>query len=158
MSTSAANRREKGQVWILSRTLEKEWRVLLLMTKPERGAFWQPVTGSIEEGESTAKGALREAIEETGLPPLKNIETLGFDFSFEGKWGQAHETAFFYETYTNCPKATLDPREHQTYRWVTFTEAASLLHYEPNREALSHLILKIEKISAKKAERNDTTK
>lgn len=158
MSTPAENRREKGQVWILSRTPEKEWRVLLLMTKPERGAFWQPVTGSIEANESIVKGALREAIEETGLPPLKSIEPLGFDFSFEGKWGPAHETAYFYETYTNCPKVTLDPREHQSYRWVSLVEAGSLLHYEPNRQALSFLILKLEKISAKKAERNETTR
>jgi 8-oxo-dGTP pyrophosphatase MutT (NUDIX family) len=140
------NQREKGQVWILSRTPQEEWRVLLLKTKPERGAFWQPVTGSIESNEAIHTGALREAIEETGLPPLRSIEPLGFEFDFEGRWGPAHETAFFYETYRGCPKATLDAREHQTYRWATFDEARDLLHYEPNRQAFQTLLTKLSKV------------
>ncbi len=136
-------RREKGQVWILSKGTDFEWRVLLLKTLPERGAFWQPITGSIEAGEPIHKGALREAIEETGLPPLKNIEALGYDFFFEGKWGPSHETAFYYETYPGYPKVTLDVNEHQGYQWVSFNEAIALLHYEPNRQALIHLVRKL---------------
>jgi 8-oxo-dGTP pyrophosphatase MutT (NUDIX family) len=133
-------KREKGQVWILSKGTDYEWRVLLLKTLPERGAFWQPVTGSIEPGEPVHKGALREAIEETGLPPLKNIEALDFEFMFEGKWGPTHETAFYYETYPGCPKVTLDADEHQGYQWVSPNEAIGLLHFEPNRQALLQLI------------------
>jgi 8-oxo-dGTP pyrophosphatase MutT (NUDIX family) len=144
MSPSIENIREKAQVWILSRTAIGEWRVLLLKTLPERGAFWQPVTGSVEDGEPIHKGALREAIEETGLAPLRNIEQLGFEFTFEGKWGPAHETAFFYETYSNTPKVTLDPREHQDFQWVAFNQALALLHYEPNRQALMLLIRKLD--------------
>ncbi|MBC7385589.1 MAG: NUDIX domain-containing protein [Cryobacterium sp.] len=150
MSEHHESQREKGQVWILSKDAGHEWRVLLLKTKPERGSFWQPVTGSIEAGETIQKGALREAIEETGLPPMKNIEALGFDFSFQGKWGAAHETAFYYETYAGCPKATLDPREHTDFQWAKPSAAFELLHYEPNRQALTQLIRKLEKISSKK--------
>jgi 8-oxo-dGTP pyrophosphatase MutT (NUDIX family) len=146
-------RKEKGQIWILSRSESGEWRVLLLKTLPERGAFWQPVTGSIEPGESIHKGALREAIEETGLPPLKNIEALGYEFSFEGKWGPSHETAYFYETYPGCPKVTLDPSEHQGYQWVSMNEAISLLHYEPNRQALLQLIRQMNTARLKKREK-----
>lgn len=134
---------EKGQVWILSKLANSEWRVLLLKTLQERGAFWQPVTGSIEPGEQIHKGALREAIEETGLSPLKNIEPLGFEFSFEGKWGSTHETAFFYETYPGCPPASLDKREHQDFKWVTFEEAVSMIHYEKNRQAFTLLVRRI---------------
>lgn len=141
--------REKGQVWVLSRAENGEWNVLLLKTLPERGAFWQPVTGSIEPGEAIPKGALREAIEETGLPPLKAIEALGYEFSFEGKWGPSHETAFFYETYPGCPRATLDATEHQGSQWVGLSEAAALLHYEPNRHALSRLIQLLQLQSAR---------
>src|SRR5258707_3811396 len=41
-------------------------RVLLLHRRPERGNFWQPITGSIEEGELPADTARRELAEETG--------------------------------------------------------------------------------------------
>ena len=153
---SPSARREKGQVWILSRHENGDWRVLLLKTLPERGAFWQPVTGSIESGESIHKGALREAIEETGLPPLRNIETLGYEFTFEGKWGPSHETAFFYETYPGCPKVTLDSSEHQGYQWAPLTEALALLHYEPNRQALLQLIRLLQTARLRRRERTNS--
>src|ERR1044071_2560203 len=41
-------------------------RVLLLHRRPERGNFWQPITGAIEDGESPAEAARREVLEETG--------------------------------------------------------------------------------------------
>ena len=40
--------------------------MLLLHRRPERGNFWQPITGSIEEGELPLDTARRELIEETG--------------------------------------------------------------------------------------------
>lgn len=153
MVAKGSVKNEKCQVWVLSKTEEKEWRVLLLKTLPERGAFWQPVTGTIEPDELLHKGALREAIEETGLPPLKSIEPLGFEFEFEGKWGPTHETAFYYETYSGCPKATLDQREHQDFQWVTFNQAIALIHYEPNRQAFTTLIRKLEIQKLRKPER-----
>ncbi len=136
---------EKAQVWILSRTPEREWRVLLLKTLPERGAFWQPVTGKVENEETIPQGALREAIEETGLAPLRALKSLDLDFYFEGKWGPCHETVFYYETYSGCPKATLDRREHQEYQWMTIEQASAHLRYEPNRQALMHLARRIQK-------------
>lgn len=153
MSAKTVIKHEKGEVWILSQLEENEWRVLLLKTLPERGAFWQPVTGSIEPGEQIHKGALREAIEETGLAPLRNIEPLGFEFSFEGKWGPTHETAFFYETYPGCPPATLDPREHQDFQWVSFNQALALIHYEPNRQAFTLLVRRMERLQIRAAGR-----
>ena len=41
-------------------------RILLLHRKPERGNFWQPITGSIEIGELPIETARREIVEETG--------------------------------------------------------------------------------------------
>ena len=142
-SENPLQKREKAQVWVLSRTPENEWRVLLLKTLPERGSFWQPVTGSIEPGEEIHTGALREAIEETGLSPVDRLEALGYEHSFEGKWGPSHETAFYYETYKGCPKATLDAHEHQDFEWLTFKQAQALLHYEPNRQALMLLVRRL---------------
>ena len=41
-------------------------RVLLLHRRPERGNFWQPITGSIEKDELPFDAAQREVHEETG--------------------------------------------------------------------------------------------
>src|SRR5512132_2863360 len=41
-------------------------RVLLLHRRPERGNFWQPITGTIEAGEQPMAAAVREVFEETG--------------------------------------------------------------------------------------------
>ncbi|HRK03098.1 MAG TPA: NUDIX domain-containing protein, partial [Oligoflexia bacterium] len=45
----------KVQCWILSRS----GRCLLLLTNKRRGEFWQPVTGTVEDGESFEQAALR---------------------------------------------------------------------------------------------------
>jgi len=44
-----------------------EAQVLLVRRRPERGGFWQILTGRVEAGESPAQAATRELEEETGL-------------------------------------------------------------------------------------------
>ncbi|HSN91173.1 MAG TPA: lipoyl(octanoyl) transferase LipB [Anaeromyxobacteraceae bacterium] len=46
--------------------LSADGRVLLLRRGPDRGGFWQQVTGRIEEDETPAEAARRELREETG--------------------------------------------------------------------------------------------
>ncbi len=58
-------------------------RVLLLRRAPERGGFWQPVTGRIEPGEAPIEAARRELREETGadvpVTPLGYRHGFAFD-------------------------------------------------------------------------------
>ena len=70
----------KVQVWVLD--TEKK-AVLLLQTIPERDSFWQPVTGSVEEGETLTEAALREVCEETGLGDETKVIDLHYKFSFQ---------------------------------------------------------------------------
>lgn len=131
---------EKAQVWILSRTAAGDARVLMLLMQPERGGFWQPVTGSVEDGEAIEAGALREAWEETGFRPgPAGIQALGYEFSFEGRWGRAHETVYYFPAADGLPTPTLDPKEHRDFRWVSFAEAEGMLAFPSNREALARL-------------------
>src|SRR6185295_5768611 len=55
-------------------------RVLLLHRRAERGGFWQPITGSMEDGESPIDTARREIVEETGR--TSDPESLGITQSF----------------------------------------------------------------------------
>ncbi len=55
-------------------------RVLLLKRAPERGGFWQPVTGRMEPGETPAETARRELREEIGADVA--VEPLGYRHGF----------------------------------------------------------------------------
>jgi 8-oxo-dGTP pyrophosphatase MutT (NUDIX family) len=112
--------------------------VLVFRTTPERGDFWQPVTGSIEEGETFEEGALREAWEETGLTPLKALLDLGYEFEFESRWGgRVRERAYGMEVGTRT--VHLDPKEHVLAEWVEPQVAEKMLKFPTNIEALRKL-------------------
>ncbi len=55
-------------------------RVLLLKRAPERGGFWQPVTGRMDPGETSMETARRELREETGADVA--VEPLGYRHGF----------------------------------------------------------------------------
>jgi ADP-ribose pyrophosphatase YjhB (NUDIX family) len=127
--------KRKVQVWI-----HRDGRVLLLRTLPTRGAFWQPVTGSVEEGETLEAAALREAAEETGLRYAARPKAIGYEFSYETRGGKKiDETAFALAAPAG--EIRLDAHEHDDHRWVTVAEANDLLRYDSNRDALHVLVL-----------------
>jgi lipoyl(octanoyl) transferase len=60
--------------------VDSDGRVLLLKRSPERGGFWQPVTGRLERGESPQGAAQRELREETGI--TVQVAPLGYAHAF----------------------------------------------------------------------------
>jgi 8-oxo-dGTP pyrophosphatase MutT (NUDIX family) len=113
-------------------------KVLLLKLIPARGAYWQPVTGSIEEGESSAEGALREAEEETGLSFERHPQFMGLEYSFQDKWGMSKEQAFLLPIFGGeaPPAVKIDPTEHSAFKWVSPEEALTLVKWDTNKKAL----------------------
>jgi len=116
-------------------------RVLLLRRAPERGGFWQPVTGRIDAGESAAQAARRELREETGADAP--VEPLGYehDFAVEpalaarlGGVFLAHETAFAARVAPGFTPALGD--EHQEWGWFAPGEALALLPHAGLRRAV----------------------
>ncbi len=124
----------KVQVWILDSALKK---VLLLKLNRKRGAFWQPVTGGVDDGEASVQGAAREVLEETGI--RGRPRSTGFRFSFEGRWGPAREIVYALRLKKSegLVKPRLDPREHVQARWVTPAQARRLVKFESNRKGLA---------------------
>ena len=121
-------------------------RVLLLHRRAERGNFWQPITGSIEPGESPLETAQREIVEETGIDaPLLDMglrQSFMIDSQFlESKYPPpiiASETAFRAFVDSRLP-IRLDASEHDDYGWFTFGEAYEKIRWTDDREALELL-------------------
>jgi 8-oxo-dGTP pyrophosphatase MutT (NUDIX family) len=126
----------KVQVWIWCREASGKAKVLILRTRPERGSFWQPVTGSVEKGEKIPVAALREAREETGLSFRSKPKPLGEPFCFESRGRQVEEHCFWLEATVKNLQVTLDPHEHTEYQWRTPDWAARKIKFSSNRKFL----------------------
>src|SRR5207302_281997 len=67
----------------ISVAVVRDDQILLLQRTPERGGFWQILTGRREPGESPLQTAAREIYEETGFTPaLDEIEDLRYLHAF----------------------------------------------------------------------------
>ena len=122
-----------------------EWQYLLLHRVPDRGSFWQGVTGGVMEGESLEAAANRELLEETGFdrPELEKVDYF-YSFPIEDKWRHIygygrevkHITEHVFVAYVKAGEPRIDPKEHDSWRWCRFEEALELLTWPNNREAL----------------------
>jgi lipoyl(octanoyl) transferase len=122
--------------------LADDGRVLLLKRAPDRGGFWQPVTGRIEPGEVPQDAAARELREETGFEAA--VRPLDYRHAFalspdvnrlrEGTVVVAEETAFAAAVGPAVP-----PRlsaEHAEYAWLSPEQARERLVFAGLRKAV----------------------
>jgi lipoyl(octanoyl) transferase len=124
--------------------------VLLLHRRPERGNFWQPITGSIEIGELPFDAAQRELHEETGNGAVPQSMNLTQSFMIESQYLAARfplpiiasEVAYTARLDSHLP-IRMDPEEHDEYGWFTFAEAYERIKWSDDREALEQLETKL---------------
>ncbi|MFN2548845.1 MAG: lipoyl(octanoyl) transferase LipB [Myxococcales bacterium] len=113
--------------------LREDGRVLLLKRTPDKGGFWQILTGTMEQGESPLQTAAREIHEETAFSPrLDEVRDLDYVHSFAIGSKFALETAFAVRVEG---EPTLSD-EHDDHRWCTLEEAESLLPFAGLRKAV----------------------
>ena len=123
-----------------------EKRVLLLHRRPERGNFWQPITGSIEKDELPFDAAQRELHEETGNGAVPESMNLRQSFMIESQFLAARhplpiiasEVAYTARLDSRVP-ICMDAEEHDQYGWFTFAEAYERIKWSDDREALEQL-------------------
>ncbi len=124
----------------------KIWEYLLLRRIPDRGGFWQGVTGGVEEGEDLAEAARRELLEETGLVPL-TLENIDYSYSYSvvgNEWPEHFYAAgvekitehVFVAFVEEQQEPVLDSDEHDEWKWHRFREALELLKWPENVNAL----------------------
>jgi len=121
-----------------------DWEYLLLRRVPNRGGFWQGVTGGVEEGEDLAEAARREFIEETGLVPSE-LEKIDYSYTFPVEDRYRHlytpdvETIieYVFVAYVDGQQEPkIDPEEHNEWKWCSVHEALELLTWSENIKAL----------------------
>jgi len=122
-------------------------RVLLLHRRPERGNFWQPVTGTIDADESPIETARREVREETGQSaepaPLDLTQSFMIESQYLASKGFlspiiASEICFQTRLESSVP-VRIDPAEHDAWGWFPFAEAYERIQWTDDREALERL-------------------
>jgi 8-oxo-dGTP pyrophosphatase MutT (NUDIX family) len=123
-------------------------RYLLLRRVPERGGFWQGVTGAPLHGETDVEAAVREVREETGFDVVASIVPLGVLYSYRRQAGlRSHEESVYEPGVAEIPVATfaaevsyrLDPvlsMEHDDFGWFDYEEAAARLDWPVEADAL----------------------
>lgn len=127
-----ATNRECSKVLLV----DEQDRVLLFSgidrTKPDVPAWWFPVGGALEPGETPVEAAIRETEEETGLKiadPGPVVFTRSFRFDFEGEEYDQHEWFFLVrvEGFSPVPTAWTDTEVAtiQGTRWWSIEELRS---------------------------------
>jgi dATP pyrophosphohydrolase len=107
---------------------------LLLKRVKERGGFWQPVTGGLEEGESIQECMFRELREETGLE-CSTLMDPKFTFEFKDGEGKVLTEHVFGLPLANEVQVTISG-EHSEFKWVRLEEALHLLKWDTNKKAI----------------------
>ena len=129
------------------RRTDREWEFLMLKRIKSRGGFWQGVTGAPENGETLIEGASRELFEETGFRSVTLKQTeISYTIPMEDRWLDIYpegtkeipEYLFIAKIHQTGPP-TIDPIEHDDWKWCSYEEAMKLLSWEDNKNALKYV-------------------
>ena len=117
-----------------------EARVLLVRRRPERGGFWQVLTGRLEPGESPAQAAARELEEETGLrlPPVDLGYRHAFALGTTLPPRLVEENGFAVHCAPDV-EVRLGP-EHDALEWVDVPTALARLPFRGLRETVKRAV------------------
>jgi dihydroneopterin triphosphate diphosphatase len=119
---------------------------LLLRRVASHGGFWQSVTGSLEEGETHARAAVREVYEETGIRRREDelidlcvVNVFEIAPQWRAKYAPdvtSNEEVCFALKVDKC-EVRIDPIEHDEYAWVNDETAVRMLYWESNKRAFA---------------------
>ncbi|MGW6388926.1 NUDIX domain-containing protein [Streptomyces sp. NPDC055103] len=111
--------------------------VLLLQVPARPGkheAFWQPITGGIEDGENPLQAVLREIREEAGLEFTDTqLTEIATDVTVVISPGLTISKTLYTASAPDTT-VTTNPHEHQAHQWVAPARVAEALFWDSNRD------------------------
>jgi len=137
------NTRQVGGIIFRERNEVLEF--LLLKRIPEKGGFWQSITGEVEN-ETLLDAVLRETSEEAGIKTediiqiIKNVNH--FEYKNTKKDCIVTEYVFGLEVNLN-QEVRLDKniyKEHDEFKWVSLEDALKLLKWKSSKESMKQLV------------------
>lgn len=125
------------EAFIFREDPEGEFLFLLMRRIPERGGFWQPLTGGVRVGEVLENALIREVQEETGIINIKKMLNTGYMFNFSDHGKDYTEYVYGVEVDPSTEITLSD--EHDSYVWASKEGALSLLKWPGNIEGFRRL-------------------
>lgn len=114
---------------------DNEVQYLIIKRTPEDGYFWQPVTGTVHDGEKLLDCLTREMSEETGLTDLIEVSGCLHTFDWRKSSGQCILEFVYAVQVSPDSNVVLNPEEHEDYKWCTYEQAQEILHTDNNKNA-----------------------
>ncbi|CAN5284659.1 dihydroneopterin triphosphate diphosphatase [soil metagenome] len=122
-------------------------REVLLLERADRIGFWQSVTGSLDApDEPPLAAARRELFEETGIVAEPTDWHHQVDYEIYPHWRHRYAAGVTVNTehwfgvrLADRVPVDIAPREHVTYAWVPWREAAARCFSASNRAAIETL-------------------
>lgn len=126
------------EAWIYN-PIAKE--ILLLKVKTEQLSFWQPITGGIENGESSEIACIREIFEETGLEiELTKLLQVGHHTVVIDEDLTIFKTLFLVKTKQ---KDIHISDEHIDFMWTEVKNVPDILYWQSNQETFQKVLEKL---------------
>lgn len=126
------------EAWIYN-PIAKE--ILLLKVKTEQLSFWQPITGGIENGESSEIACIREIFEETGLEiELTKLLQVGHHTVVIDEDLTIFKTLFLVETKQKDIRIS---DEHIDFMWTEIKNVPDILYWQSNQETFQKILEKL---------------
>ena len=117
---------------------------LILKRNLQKGGFWQPITGGVEENETLEQAALREVKEEIGI--TTKIQLIDFDYSFEFVDHNENHFEKVFGLEISLDTNIVISEEHTEFKWVDGKIAIDqFLKYPKNKEGFKKIMELINK-------------